>query len=242
LPKGSLQKKLLPDSFVLLKPRDSVSGDFYWFTEIKSWYNPDVVFAAADCTGHGVPGAFMSMIGINALNTIIGQGIAESNLILDALHTEIRTALQQETTKNDDGMDIGVCIFRKEKSILEFSGAKNSLIYIQDNELVQVKGDVHSIGGSRNKSGHLFKKHKVAITDPTMIYLFSDGYSDQFGGPSNSKFTSRKFHKLLLDIHQKPLNDQMELLNKSIEEWKGSGRQTDDILVMGIKLEPVPVT
>ncbi len=141
LPKHELQKRLLPDSFILLKPRDSVSGDFYWFTEMKSWYNPDVIFTVADCTGHGVPGAFMSLIGINALNGIINKGIAETDQILSELHQEIRTALQQETTGNNDGMDVALCIYRKEKNTLEFSGAKNSLIYIQDNKLFQVKGE-----------------------------------------------------------------------------------------------------
>lgn len=240
-PKPELQKRLLPESFILLKPRDSVSGDFYWFTEIKNWYNPDVVFAAADCTGHGVPGAFMSMIGISALNGIIGQGIAESDLILNALDVEIRTALQQEMTKNNDGMDIALCIYRKEKNTLEFSGAKNPLIYIQNNKLSQIKGDVHSIGGRRSKSDHSFKKHKVSIEETTMVYLFSDGYADQFGGPNNTKFMSKKFQRLLLDIHQKPLTEQMELLNNTIEEWRRNVGQTDDILVMGIRLEPVSV-
>ena len=241
LPKIDLQKKLLPDSFILLKPRDSVSGDFYWFTEMKSWYNPDVVFTVADCTGHGVPGAFMSLIGINALNGIISKGIAETDQILNALHQEIRTALQQETTGNNDGMDVALCIYRKEKNTIEFSGAKNSLVYIQDGKLFQVKGDVHPIGGSRSKKEFSFKKHLVPIEESTMIYLFSDGYRDQFGGPNNTKFMSRKFNDLLLSIHQLPLQEQKEILDKTIEEWRGNQNQTDDILVMGIRLESVAI-
>ncbi len=241
LPKTELQKNLLPDSFILLKPRDSVSGDFYWFTEIKSWYNPDVVFTAADCTGHGVPGAFMSLIGINALNGIIGKGIAEVDQILNALDTEIRTALQQETTGNNDGMDVALCIYRKEKNTLEFSGAKSPLVYIQDNKLFQIKGDVHSIGGSRSKKEFLFKKHQVTIDKPTMVYLFSDGYRDQFGGKDNTKFMSKKFNELLLKIHHLPLQEQKEILEIKIEEWKGGRHQTDDILVMGIRLDAVAI-
>jgi serine phosphatase RsbU (regulator of sigma subunit) len=238
LPKLDQQKRLIPDSFVLFKPRDSVSGDFYWFTEIKNWYNPDVVIAAADCTGHGVPGAFMSMIGINALNGIISQGIAESHQILEALDSEIRKALQQETTGNNDGMDIALCVYRKEKNLLEFSGAKNPLVYIQNNELFQVKGDARSIGGSNNtKKDIAFKKHNITIEQPTTVYLFSDGYRDQFGGKDNTKFMSKKFNKLLLDIHQLPMQEQMAILDKTIEEWKGAFHQTDDILVMGLRLE-----
>jgi len=241
LPKQDSQQKLLPESFVLLKPRDSVSGDFYWFTEIKSWYNPDVIFTVADCTGHGVPGAFMSLIGMNALNGIIGRGIAEPDQVLNELNTEIRSALQQETTGNNDGMDIALCIHRKEKSTLEFSGAKNPLVYIQDNKLFQVKGDVHPIGGSRSLKGFSFKKHIITIDQPTMIYLFSDGYRDQFGGKDNNKFMSKKFNELLLSIHQKPLEEQKEILNRTIEAWKGNRQQTDDILVMGIRLDAAAI-
>jgi serine phosphatase RsbU (regulator of sigma subunit) len=239
LPKSESQKDLIPDSFILFKPRDSVSGDFYWFKEIKSWYNPDVVFAAVDCTGHGVPGAFMSMIGINALNGIITRGVAETNQILDSLDAEIRTALQQETSGNVDGMDIALCIHRKEKNIVEFSGAKNPLVYIQNKKLFQVKGDVHSIGGSKTKREFSYKKHIVTIDQPTMIYLFTDGYRDQFGGKDNTKFMSKKFSNLLFEIHHLPLAEQKEILNKTIEEWKGTHHQTDDILVMGIKLDTV---
>ena len=238
LPEEALQKSLLPDSFILFKPRDSVSGDFYWFTEIKNWYSPDVVFAAADCTGHGVPGAFMSLIGMNALSGIIQRGIAEPNQILDALDSEIRTNLQQEVTGNNDGMDIALCIYRKEKSIIEFSGAKNPLIYIQNKQLFQVKGDVHAIGGHKRKKEFSYKKHTIVIDEPTTLYLFSDGFRDQFGDNNAGKFMSKKFNQLLLDIHQLPLQEQKELLDKTFEQWKGNAHQTDDVLVMGIKLEP----
>lgn len=239
LPKPDQQKNLLGDSFILFKPRDSVSGDFYWMTEIKNWYNPDVVFAAADCTGHGVPGAFMSLIGINSLNGIITRGIAEPDLILHELDSEIRNALQQEVTGNNDGMDIALCIYRKEKNIIEYSGAKNPLVYVQNNELFQIKGDVHSIGGQKSKKEFNYKKHTVLIDQPTTLYMFSDGYRDQFGGEQGGKFMSKKFNQLLLEIHHLPLNEQMEILNKTFEDWKGKGPQTDDVLVMGIKLEPL---
>jgi serine phosphatase RsbU (regulator of sigma subunit) len=239
LPSTALQQTLLPDSFILFKPRDSVSGDFYLLTQVKSWYSPDVVIAAADCTGHGVPGAFMSLIGINTINGIVSRGVAESNLILEALDAEIRSSLQQETSGNNDGMDIALCIYRKAKNVLEFSGAKNPLVYIQSGVLHQIKGDIHAIGGRAGKKERTFKQHHLPIDQPTMVYLFSDGYRDQFGEGEKGKFMSKRFNQLLLDIHQLPLPEQQQILNKTFEEWKGTAPQTDDVLVIGLKLEPV---
>lgn len=238
LPKGPQQEALLPDSFVLFKPRDAVSGDFYWITEIKNWYNPDVVFAASDCTGHGVPGAFMSMIGINTLNGIVKRGIADTDQILEELDMEIRNTLQQEISGNSDGMDIALCIHRKEKNLLEFSGAKNPLVYIQNNELFHVKGDVRAIGGRKGKKEIPFKKHSIFIESTTIFYIFSDGYSDQFGDNNQGKFMSKRLKELLLEIHHLPLEEQKEVLADTFEAWKGDAHQTDDVLVMGVKLEP----
>ena len=239
---SDLRKHLIPDSFILFKPRDTVSGDFYFISEIKSWYDPDVVMAAVDCTGHGIPGAFMSMIGMNSLNQIISQGEADADQILMTLDKTINTALQQEATGNKDGMDVALCIYRREKGVIEFSGAKNPLVYIQNNELFQIKGDIHPIGGLRKnkKNGEVkktFKKHIVQIDQPTMIYLFSDGYQDQFGGEEGAKFMTKRFKNLLLDIHHKPVADQKRILHETFEDWKGDTKQTDDILVMGVRLD-----
>ncbi|TRX52219.1 SpoIIE family protein phosphatase [Fulvivirga sp. M361] len=242
LPDDNLRENLIPDSFILFKPRDAVSGDFYFISEIKSWYDPDVVMAAVDCTGHGIPGAFMSMIGMNSLNQIISQGEADSDQILVTLDKTINSALKQEATGNKDGMDVALCIYRKEKDVIEFSGAKNPLVYIQNNELFQIKGDVHPIGGFRksNKKGEIkktFKKHIVQIDQPTMIYLYSDGYQDQFGGEKGAKFMAKRFKNLLLDIHNKPVAEQKKILEETFDAWKGDIKQTDDILVMGIRLD-----
>jgi serine phosphatase RsbU (regulator of sigma subunit) len=171
------------------------------------------------------------------LNGIISRGIAESNQILDALDLEVRTALQQEKSGNNDGMDVALCIYRKEKNLIEFSGAKNSLVYIQENTINVIRGDVRSIGGNQ-KGGYTFKKHLIAIDKTTMLYLFSDGYRDQFGGSDNSKFMSKRFHKLLQDIHKEPMETQKSILDKEIIDWMGSQPQTDDILVMGLRIEP----
>ncbi|SDK99895.1 Serine phosphatase RsbU, regulator of sigma subunit [Catalinimonas alkaloidigena] len=234
---SNVRREQLPDSFVLFKPRDSVSGDFYWIAEVRRDTHADVAFAAVDCTGHGVPGAFMSMIGINTLNGIVGRQVHEPHHILDHLDTEIRTALQQETTGNKDGMDAALCVYRSAEGVVEFAGAKNPLVYIQNGELYQIKGDVNPIGGSleRRKAGG-YKKHIIRIDQPTTLYLFSDGFQDQFGGPDNGKFMTKRFKQLLLDIHQQPMEKQQEVLHATIEAWKNGGKQTDDILVMGFRL------
>jgi serine phosphatase RsbU (regulator of sigma subunit) len=241
LPRIEQHPEVFRNSFILFRPRDTVSGDFYWLSEIKNGVegNGDIAFAAVDCTGHGVPGAFMSMIGINALNGLINRGISETNLILDSLDNEIRTALRQDSSGNNDGMDIALCIYRQGKKCIEYSGAKNPLVYIQNNELFQVKGDIHSIGGSKkHKQAFFFKKHEIQIDKPTTLYLFSDGYKDQFGGKDNAKFMSKQLNELLLKIHRMPMEDQIVVLQKTIDEWKGTRDQTDDILVMGLKIEP----
>jgi serine phosphatase RsbU (regulator of sigma subunit) len=238
LPKIEQYPQVFQDSFILFQPRDTVSGDFYWLSDIKrTVHHSDIAFAAVDCTGHGVPGAFMSMIGINALNGLINRGITEANIMLDSLDYEIRTALRQEISGNNDGMDVALCIYRQKEKILEFSGAKNPLVYIQDKELFQIKGDIHSIGGRKTKSHFHYRKHEIRIDKPTVIYLFSDGYKDQFGGKDNGKFLSKKLNKLLLEIHHLSMPEQMFILEATIKEWTGKRLQTDDILVIGLKLE-----
>jgi serine phosphatase RsbU (regulator of sigma subunit) len=237
LPKKEVQESLLQNSFILFKPRDVVSGDFYWFSPLGE-KGSDLVFGAIDCTGHGVPGAFMSMIGINSLNSIINRGIVHTDQILETLHQEIRNALQQDVTGNNDGMDLSLCIYRSSDRVLEFSGAKSPLVYIQNGILNQIKGDVHSIGGSKSKPVQRYKKHRIPIDQPTMVYLFTDGYRDQFGGEENQKFMGKRFSNMLREIHHLPMQEQYAILNERFEDWKGSGEQTDDVLVMGVLLNP----
>lgn len=241
LPKRDNTIPLLTNSFILFKPRNIVSGDFYWFTEVKNseTNEKDALFAVVDCTGHSIPGAFMSMVGINCLNSIVGRGISETNEILSALHSEIRTALRQPETGNNDGMDIGICIYRKSKKILEFSGGKHPLVYIQNGEITLLKGDSHPMGGSSSEPEIAFTKHEIPIETSTMIYMFSDGYCDQFGGEGDKKFLSANLRKLLHKIHEHPLEEQKEILDTTIEEWRGAYEQTDDILVMGIRIDPL---
>ena len=172
------------------------------------------------------------------MNGLVSRSIAHTDGLLNGLDQEIRIALQQDVSGNNDGMDVGLCIYRPREKLLQFSGAKNPLIYVQNKELFKVKGDAHSIGGKKRSGGSFsFKKHEIKIDKPTVVYLFSDGYKDQFGGKENSKFLNKNLHKLLLDIHSLPMHEQKSILEMTINEWKGAHEQTDDILVMGLKLE-----
>lgn len=228
-------QKHLPESFILFKPRDVVSGDFYWFTE----QNGKIFIAAIDCTGHGIPGAFMSMIGNQILNEIVGtRKIYSPDEILMALSNEVRTALKQETTKNQDGMDAALCVIDKENHILEFAGAKNPLVYIQNEELNTLKGSKLTIGGTSNKyyNEKSYQKHTIDISIPTTFYIFSDGFQDQFDEESKRKFMIKKLRELLFEIHDSEMSEQKQILDDVIELWRGDTVQLDDILLIGVKV------
>ena len=231
LPLDTTIRKHLNEYFILFKPRDIVSGDFYWFTHKDG----KIFIAAVDCTGHGVPGAFMSMIGAEILTTIVlNENIYQADKILDKLNKYVRTALKQDTSDNQDGMDMALCVIDKEKKILEFAGAKNPLFYIHNNKLTKIKGSRQAIGGYQFGK---FESHTIQYETPTWFYIFSDGYADQFGGPDeNEKFMVKRFKSLLLETHQLPMEEQKRILDENIEKWKGKVKQTDDILVIGFKL------
>ena len=258
LPHRTVIEQSLPDSFIFFQPKDIVSGDFFWFHRKKN----KVFIAVVDCTGHGVPGAFMSMIGNNFLNeTVIMRGIEEPHEILTALNKQIRMILKQDETDNRDGMDVALCVIDIKKRKVEFSGAKNPLIYIeQDKEkngleysrlnnashlgltavgtsqLKIIKGDKMPIGGSPKEQVYSFNKHTLKLDNPTTLYMFTDGYQDQFGGSTNRKYLTTRFKNFLLKINDLPLSDQKEELSKEFENWKGNIGQTDDVLVIGIKI------
>jgi serine phosphatase RsbU (regulator of sigma subunit) len=237
LPLKDKIEQTLDDYFILFKPRDIVSGDFYWFAQ----KNDKIIFTAVDCTGHGVPGAFMSMIGSEILTTIVNQGITTPSEILDYKNRYVRKALKQEQTDNQDGMDMSLCAIDKHNKIVEWAGAKNPLVYIQNKELFHLKGDMQSIGGHQlvKKAEKKFTNHKVSYADAvTYFYIFSDGFQDQFGGPKGRKFMVKKLKELIYDNHQKPMKEQYIILNAAIENWMKNVEQTDDILVIGFKLIP----
>jgi len=235
-------KKQLPESFVLFKPRDIVSGDFYWFHQVGKY----IFAAAADCTGHGVPGAFMSMIGNSLLNEIvIEKQIHTPGLILDELRKGIIKALKQknENSNNQDGMDIALCRLefpspseRDGRVRLQFAGAYNSLFIISNGKMQETAADKMPIGNFINMN-QAFTNHSVELKKGDALYLFSDGFADQFGGPKGKKFSWKKTEELLCGMQDKTMEDQKNILNTSIEDWKKETEQTDDMLVIGIKIE-----
>lgn len=233
LPAKELKYKIFSNAFVFFKPKDIVSGDFYWFTE----KNGKRIIAACDCTGHGVPGALMSMIGNNILNQIINEnGITSPDEILNQLNIEVRKALKQgQQSETKDGMDIALLTFNSETEI-EYAGAQRPLWIIRNNELEEIKADKFSIGGIQSGNEKKFTKHILSLSKDDCIYIFSDGFADQFGGPEGKKFMSKQLKNVLLANHTLPILEQENILNKTIESWKGGREQIDDILIIGIKI------
>jgi len=236
LPTVQQFSSILPESFILYKPKDIVSGDFYWITE-----NPRKIYVAAiDCTGHGVPGAFMSIIGYELFRNITGvQGEPNPARILDNLNDNYVDIFSDgEHVYLKDGMDVAMCVFDKEENSLEFSGACNPLYLIRDETIIEIKADRSSIGADIIQvptENRKFRSHKLLLRGNDILYLFSDGYADQFGGPEGKKFKYRRFRHLLLTIHQLPMHTQRSILEASIEEWRRGMDQVDDILVIGIR-------
>ena len=225
---SALQKKM----FVFYKPKDIVSGDFYWFAE----KNDLTYIAAADCTGHGVPGAFMSMIGITYLNQILGKNEhADTDVILNALRANVIEALKNEGEVTKDGMDIALCKIDWKVGQVEFSGANNPLYIVRHKKLIETKGDKMPIG-EHDREKDAFTKHVVNIQTGDMLYIFSDGFADQFGGEKGKKYLYKRFKVLLESISENDLNEQKELLIEAFEDWRANQEQVDDILVMGVRI------
>ncbi len=232
LPTDSYIKGLLPDSFVLFLPRDEVSGDFYWITEKEN----KVYFAAADCTGHGVPGAFMSMINNTLLNEAINdKDISTPSEIFYDVRKEIITSLKQSDEGQKDGMDAVLCCLDRENLKLSFAAANNPLFLIRDGELMITKPDKMPIGYLTGEQKP-FTNHEIQLQKNDIIYIFSDGYQDQFGGPRDKKFMIRRLRELLIEIHTKSMDEQKKILYDTIQQWRGSGEQIDDILFIGVKV------
>jgi serine phosphatase RsbU (regulator of sigma subunit) len=235
LPPDSLVKRVLPDSFVLYKPKDIVSGDFYWIDEKDG----KTMFAAVDCTGHGVPGAFMSIVGYNILkHSVNNNNFTTPSLILDALNEGVSETLHHghEESQAKDGMDLSFCTIDYKKMELQYAGAFNPLYIIREGQLLQTKADKFPIGLFLGEQKKKFTNHTFKLQKEDVIYIFSDGYADQFGGPNGKKFMANHFRDLLLDVHKHPIGRQKEILNKTIEEWRGPLDQVDDILVIGVKI------
>ena len=237
LPPINLIQKSLPQTFVLYKPKDIVSGDFYWFEHVGD----DIIIASVDCTGHGVPGALMSMIGNNILNqAIIKYGAKDAAILVDELNQGVASALRigQDATNAKDGMDISLCRINFKENILQYAGAFNPLYLIRNGELIEVKADKFPIGFYVEDPDKKYTNHYFEIQENDIFYLFTDGYADQFGGPNGKKFMYRQFKELLQRIHSMPGELQHDILDSSIEDWKKMGdvEQLDDIQVIGVRL------
>lgn len=236
--------------FIYYQPKDIVSGDFYWLKEIGS----KIYFSVVDCTGHGVPGAFMSIIGYNSLNRIVEDfNIAKPGNILDELNIQVNKVLGSQVNKEltvRDGMDISICCIDRETKILEYAGANNSLYLLRKSQnekldlesfmdeegtsFYEIKSNKMAIGGGDNKTS--YQTHTVKLNKEDTIYLFSDGFADQFGGPKGKKFMYKNFKKLLLSIQKNSMENQLQIVDKTLINWKGDLSQLDDICVMGVKI------
>lgn len=230
-------KEYAPDSFILFKPRDVVSGDFYWFTYHE--ISDKLLLAAVDCTGHGVPGAFMSIIG----NTLLNQAITDVSIntpanILNYINAELKKSLNRnsEDTPLRDGMDIALCYIDQKNKRLEYAGANNPIYIIRNKEIIILKSDKQPLTASKESEPKPYANKYLDLQAGDCIYLFTDGYADQFGGEFEKKFMYKRFKETLLSIHDKSMEEQMNLLNITFDNWKGLHSQVDDVLVMGIRI------
>jgi serine phosphatase RsbU (regulator of sigma subunit) len=232
LPSSENLNNMLPEHFVLFKPRDIVSGDFYWAAK----QNGCLYFTAADCTGHGVPGAFMSMLGIGFLNEIVNKiGCIEPNEMMNELRLYLIQALHQkgESGENKDGMDMVMCKYDPESSKLTFAAANNPLYHIRKGELIRHKGDPMPV--AIHDKLDPFTLHTINILPGDKIYIFSDGYPDQFGGPNSKKLMVKRFRQLILDSISSSMSEQCKFLDDSFENWKANTEQIDDVVVIGVQ-------
>jgi serine phosphatase RsbU (regulator of sigma subunit) len=233
LPSEDYFRNYFKDSFVLFKPRDIVSGDFYWISEKGG----KIFVVAADCTGHGVPGALMSVIGIDILNkTINEENVENPSQVLAIMDKGLEKTFSREKKVGNvirDSMDIGLCVIDRKHKKLEYAGAFFPLYLIRDDMLIEIKGDKYIIG--MNPEGLEYKNNEIDLRDDDILYIFSDGYVDQFGGQENKKFMYRRFRYLLLKIHSFPFADQKSILDENIKTWMSDNSQVDDIMVIGFK-------
>ena len=234
-PPEYLVNELLPEHFILYLPKDVVSGDFYFVSEFKD----RILFAAVDCTGHGVPGALMSVIGFNGLI----QGVQSDNVntpaeLLSFLDEYVNDVLRQTHDESGvkDSMDLAVCTVDFKKKEVMYAGAYNPLYYIKNKELFEIKADKLPIGVNIDGVVDIYTNHIVQLNKGDSVYIFSDGYADQFGGPKNKKFKYRQLKERILSVQNKTMQEQGKILKKTLIEWQGKEEQIDDILIMGVRV------
>jgi sigma-B regulation protein RsbU (phosphoserine phosphatase) len=235
LPSFTMIDKHLKNYFIFYMPKDIVSGDFYWAHEADGLF----MMSAVDCTGHGVPGAFMSIVGYNQLNFAVNVKKARNaGTIMDELNQGVVSTLNENKSDSSikDGMDMALCVFDFEGKKVEFAGANNPLLLVRGTELIKYKGDRFPIGAFEGNNPQNFRNNEIAFQEGDCFYLSSDGYADQFGGPENKKFLQRRFEDLLVEINSLSMAEQKEALHKRLYEWMGVNDQVDDILVIGIRI------
>lgn len=227
-------KQVFHDFMVFFRPRDIVSGDFYWMREI----NGKTYIAVVDCTGHGVPGAFMSMLANSSLNNVLLAHADQSpEKLLELLDDEVCNILRGDVTGAFDGMDISLCVIDPQEKKLTFAGAHHPLLFFKNGEKIFIKGGPQGIGGHHSVQKR-FEKHEISLDEPLVFYLYTDGFQDQFGGPKDKKYMRGRFQKFLEGIHNRPMKEQQKLLHEEIERWMNYSDQSqvDDILIMGFKI------
>jgi serine phosphatase RsbU (regulator of sigma subunit) len=252
LPRKANLDLIMPEYFVLCKPKDILSGDFYWIREAEG----SLIIVSADCTGHGVPGAFMSILGITLLNEQLGKGrLEDPGEILDSLRTKVKEMLVQQgkVEEQKDGMDMAIAIIHKEKRELQFAGANTPLFLIRESS--QLTGDepgaevpvvsngshLFELKGDRQPFGVYWKEtkftnHRVKLRDRDTLYVFTDGFIDQFGGEQRKKFKTYRFKELLLSIQHEPMHKQKQLLDDAFSSWRGDIEQIDDLCIVGARI------
>ena len=232
MPTTKALNKYISQSFILYLPKDIVSGDFFWISE----KNGKVFIAVVDCTGHGIPGAFMSIIGLELLRNILyEQGEERPDRILQDLHEGvIKTFGEDNDGLIKDGMDISFCVVDKNRRVMEYAGAIHPLYLVRDNNIFEIDGDRVSLG-MKLQGEFQFKKHEIELEESDVVYIFSDGYTDQFGGPQGKKYKHRRFRHLILSIYKLNFTRQFNVFQNTFEQWKGEMEQVDDILVIGFK-------
>jgi PAS domain S-box-containing protein len=236
LPDKNELQKMLPQSFLFFKAKDIVSGDFYWFAKSGD----EVLVAAADCTGHGVPGALMSMIGSSYLNEIVNERkITQPAQVLNLLREKIINTLRkrQDGSETRDGMDIALLNLNLKTNLLQYAGAFNPLWMYRDGQWIEKTANKFPIGAYVGHESNSFTNHEIPLQKKDMIYIFTDGYADQFGGPQGKKFKYKKFQEVLTNIQDNTMEEQKQVLLFNHEDWRGDLEQVDDILVIGIRIE-----
>lgn len=233
LPDQKLMENMLKEFFILYQPRDIVSGDFYYCARKEDY----IVVAVGDCTGHGVPGALMSIMGISFLNEILSiRGPIRTSRILNLLRERVMKALHQRgyELENKDAMDMALCVFHPRSGELQYSGANNPLYHIRNKVLTEIKADKMPVGIDAIEENS-FSNHSLQLEPGDIVYIFSDGYPDQFGGPEDKKFKYGPLRELLISISDWPMKGQRKELDRVITKWKGDQPQVDDILILGIR-------